>query len=1003
MLSLPTTGIALAAEEFIVTQAENVTIQIPASNPLSFQIGAWEGKEGEKNFDLYHLGNTTANVIASGNLPSKKGRPAFTLSGSENSDTSLILQNVQMSGDKVYSVFSVVKDNGTLDNNKVFIEQNNDLPGLRNIAVTHQISGSASNNALVISDNNQTLASTTAWVSLVQTGEAIHNSLILGNNSKLLRVRAVSLQSGAANENSIVIGEGSEVGEVNTDGKRQGLLQVAYIENADGTAVANKNQLIISAGANVGDAYAAYVKSGGTLTENSIEIKDGASTGNIFGAWSGSNGNTSFNKVSVTKANVGEVQAGASRASGSGEGSIANENVVILNGASASLVYAGNAAQEVKGNVIEAQDTNVEGIPKEDGTITSGIISAGRSSTNGAVLNENRVILNGNVKANYIYGASGSSGTFTANSVISSGDTEAQTSIFGAYASSTDVASSFENNTVQLIGTIKAGRRQISAATGGLVSKAHNNHVYIEGDGAIATNVLAAWSEKNNPDASFENNSVMLKGNIVVGSGIFAARNGEEGVNTGNNSISLEGHILANNMDGYNNLYFHLNESNILTDGGSEHILNFRGDRPILMEGKDIHIYDPNQILNLENDYVTRYGILNIQKKPGTNEWTTFVKVDSKFTLHRKTFEDVVWHLKNDKVGEIYLQGKKLHYVEEGPDNPPSSIIPDGTNNPPPVIIPGDAPDHVVEGKPVANNNADSLSDTRLASIALATQSASFVADEGVAAMRNQMYGRHVFAAGEGGASRYGSGHDHVKLNGGSLITGAMGSYESTLVGGFFEASWGHAAGNRKEYSAKSNLQSYGVGILFSHEFNDHFTMDGSFRVGWMKNKFKGRYFDMGTTADFTSRSPYTSAHVGAKYTYALTDKFDLAFYGRYVATLLASDRIGTGGTSQEKMKAKSTMSHVLTAGVEAGYTFNDNFKVVGELGVAETMGAKARGTIGGLNLRTVSINGTTGIGQLKLQMKPSKASPWKVDVGIKGYVGAREGVIGTGRVTYSF
>lgn len=268
--------------------------------------------------------------------------------------------------------------------------------------------------------------------------------------------------------------------------------------------------------------------------------------------------------------------------------------------------------------------------------------------------------------------------------------------------------------------------------------------------------------------------------------------------------------------------------------------------------------------------------------------------------------------------------------------------------------------------------------------------------------MKDQLYGKNWFFVGEGGTNKYGRGSDKVDLNGGSMLTGLMNNFEGTLVGGFFEASWGHASSKESSYSAKSNIQSYGVGVLANREVLPNLELNGSLRFGWMRNSFKGRYFDVETTSDFKTYVPYVSLPLGADYTFPIGKSVEIVPYGRYILSYVGSDKV-TVSSEGDKYKADKTVAHTLRAGVKVKTQISENFKFIGGLAVDETMGAKSKGSISGYDLKTVSMNGTTGLGELKLQAVPTTASPWKFEVGVKGYVGERRGFMGDASINYRF
>lgn len=56
----------------------------------------------------------------------------------------------------------------------------------------------------------------------------------------------------------------------------------------------------------------------------------------------------------------------------------------------------------------------------------------------------------------------------------------------------------------------------------------------------------------------------------------------------------------------------------------------------------------------------------------------------------------------------------------------------------------------------------------------------------------------------------------------------------------------------------------------------------------------------------------------------------------------------------------------------------------------------KARGTINDYDIDAPKLKGDTGIGEIGLSLTPSADLPLTVDLGVQGYTGQREGVIGS-------
>lgn len=309
----------------------------------------------------------------------------------------------------------------------------------------------------------------------------------------------------------------------------------------------------------------------------------------------------------------------------------------------------------------------------------------------------------------------------------------------------------------------------------------------------------------------------------------------------------------------------------------------------------------------------------------------------------------------------------------------------------------------VITGTTQSNQNAVSISENRLASLMLVNQSGLFIAEELPAIMRDEIGGTYTFAVTEGGTNRYGKSGNHFDLNGVILVAGAGAKFGQAKISGFFEGSLAHAAGKKHGYSAQSNLSSYGIGLAAVYDFNDRFEVDASLRAGQVRNRFKGNYYDVGTRADFVTRSPYLSAHLGARVTYPVSPTVNLSAYGKYLYTFLAKDNTSTGLSSASQYRAKSSSIHSLTFGLSAEWQPIDRVKFSGSLGVLETMGGRSKGAIDEVALKAVSANGTSGVAALSVLIKPTRSSPWEMNLGIKGYVGARQGVVGDARLTYRF
>ena len=95
--------------------------------------------------------------------------------------------------------------------------------------------------------------------------------------------------------------------------------------------------------------------------------------------------------------------------------------------------------------------------------------------------------------------------------------------------------------------------------------------------------------------------------------------------------------------------------------------------------------------------------------------------------------------------------------------------------------------------------------------------------------------------------------------------------------------------------------------------------------------------------------------------------------------------------TQAVRVGLRATGSVMKTAEWRAGLAYEHAF------------GGDADATVSGIALDAPSLDGDTGILEAGFTMKPSDAQPWTIDFGIKGYVGDRQGVIGSATAVYNF
>lgn len=309
-------------------------------------------------------------------------------------------------------------------------------------------------------------------------------------------------------------------------------------------------------------------------------------------------------------------------------------------------------------------------------------------------------------------------------------------------------------------------------------------------------------------------------------------------------------------------------------------------------------------------------------------------------------------------------------------------------------------------GEEKSNENSKTLAESFLGSLAFLNQGAEFIADEGLRAMANAATAGKVstFGAIHGGTSRYETGSS-VDVDGVTLATGVATKWNRLMLAGFVEAGWANSESHVSGTDGDGDHDYYGVGAALRYEFESPFYLDGSVRVGAASTEFDGRYTD--ANAKYDADGLYGSMHVGAGYVFGLTENVALDLYGRYVLGYLEGDTVDLGTPDGEKFDMDDTFTHAFRIGARftgdigdtVGWRFGVAYEHVAD-GDAES-DVIVSGTRAALDVPT--LEGNTGIVEAGFTIRPDGSSPWSANIGIKGYVGDREGVSGNATVLYTF
>ena len=92
-----------------------------------------------------------------------------------------------------------------------------------------------------------------------------------------------------------------------------------------------------------------------------------------------------------------------------------------------------------------------------------------------------------------------------------------------------------------------------------------------------------------------------------------------------------------------------------------------------------------------------------------------------------------------------------------------------------------------------------------------------------------------------------------------------------------------------------------------------------------------------------------------------------------------------------------------LGGGFRFAYVVDELARVYVGAAYEQEFSGEAGATVYGYNVNPAKMSGSTGMGELGLYLKYSETLPLYIDLGIQGYMGKKEGVLGSLQVRYEF
>ncbi len=271
------------------------------------------------------------------------------------------------------------------------------------------------------------------------------------------------------------------------------------------------------------------------------------------------------------------------------------------------------------------------------------------------------------------------------------------------------------------------------------------------------------------------------------------------------------------------------------------------------------------------------------------------------------------------------------------------------------------------------------------------------------------------FAHVQGSSMRYETGSS-INVSAVSLVAGlGSGGIETGIgtvgVGAFFEYGKGsytthNSFDSRADVDGNGTSWYMGGGILAQMDFvktgPGHFYVEGSAHMGNLHNEFDSDLADSkGNIAKLDMDTPYYSLHGGLGYVWDITEGHELDVYGKYIWTRVQ----GTDETlsTKDKYEFDDMDSNRVRLGARYTYTGSERFSPYVGLAFEHEFSGSCDAKVYDRSVAAPSFEGSSGMGELGIIMKPAESLPLSINLGVQGFVGQKQGVSGSCNVMYEF
>jgi hypothetical protein len=317
---------------------------------------------------------------------------------------------------------------------------------------------------------------------------------------------------------------------------------------------------------------------------------------------------------------------------------------------------------------------------------------------------------------------------------------------------------------------------------------------------------------------------------------------------------------------------------------------------------------------------------------------------------------------------------------------------------------------YIIKKSEPSRRGGDNGGEDLVADLSLINQSVDLAAGLGMALDLDEP-GNKFFAIADKGNVHYDRGPRGDAMN---LIAGVIGDMQvglSRLAAGiFFTHGNGdyNTKGDNPYAQGKGEVEHTGVGALGRLNFSEESSevrpyVEASVQAGRSDLTFRSTLTNTAYTSRHKSHAPYVGAHVGAGVVQKLDENSRLDLYGKFLYARQGSDdpmskldgRVG-------RVELDAIESRRLRLGGRYSWTAGVVNPYIG-LAWEREFDGKTRVRESNTLFKSSEHKGNSGIIEFGLVMQPTSDQNLSLEVGVRGYVGKRRGVVGGAQLRYAF